>query len=214
MKSRLIRIATLAGLAGLSVVAIAERATARPAVSPYQFRRVFERHRSSLVQVRDVSRPTGWRTGFLVGARGEMVFGSRRRPQKVLKWRGDDGVVRSAKLLSYDKRLRLAVARGPILPRVVPLLPADDPKLRTERWVVTLRYGKKGKAIPHAGVVSKRKKSGGRIVEVHGQLGAPVLDVQGGLLGVVRGGNRRHAVVLPMKRILPFLKKAVLGESD
>ncbi len=212
-KSRLIRTAVLAGFVGVSVAAIAERAAARPPVSPYQFRRVFERHRSSLVQVRDVSRPTGWRTGFLVGARGELVFGSRRQPENVLKWRGDDGVVRSAKLLSYDRKLRLAVARGPIRPRVVPLLPADEP-LQQERWVVTLRHGKKGQAIPNAGVVQKRDRRRNWVVEVPAQIGAPILDTQGRLLGVVRGGGRRKAVVVPMRRVLPFLKKAVLGESE
>ena len=105
------------------------------------------------------------------------------------------------------------MARGPIQPRVVPLRPADDARLAAERWVVTFRHGKKGKQIPHAGVVSKRKTKWGPVVEIPGQLGAPVLDLDGGLLGVVRGGGRQKAVVLPFSRVMPFLKKAVLGEN-
>lgn len=185
-------------------------ALARPA-SPYRYRRVFERYRSSLLQVRDVSQPTRWRTGFLIGAQGEMVFGSRKRPEAELKWRGPDGVERPARLLAYDPGLRLAVARGPLRPGVVPLRPSKKPQLRRERWVVTIRHNKEGTAVPHAGAVAGRHRQG-RLVDVPGQIGAPVLDLEGGLLGVVRGGGRRRAVVVPVGRVVPFLKKAVLGE--
>ena len=202
--------AVVLAVAGMG--ALPMRALAGPPVSPYQFRRVAERHRSSLVQVRDVSTPTRWRTGFLIGARGEIVFGSRKRPQEKLRWRTKDNKEHAARLLAYDPKLRLAVARGPIQARVVPLMPAEDPRMRPKRWVVTFRHGRKGRAVPHAGTVSKKRKRWGRVVEVPGQLGAPVLDLKGGLLGVVRTGGRRKAVVLPMDRILPFLKKAVLGE--
>ena len=197
----------------MGLLATGGTAAARPSVSPYQFRRVFERHRSSLVQIRDADHPKAWRTGFLIGARGEFVFGSRKRPADALSWRGEDGVVRPARLLRYDPKLRLAVARGPIQPRAVPLMPGASSALRPERWVVTFRHGKKGKAVPNAGVVRKKRKRWGPVVDVPAQLGAPVLDLEGKVVGVVRSGSRRSAVVVPFDRILPFLKAAVLGES-
>ncbi len=141
-----------------------------------------------------------------------MVFGARKRPQGELRWRTADGVERAARLLRYHPKLRLAVARGPVMPRMTPLLPAKNQRLRPDRWVVTLRHGRKGKPVPNAGVVSNERVRWGSVVEVPAQLGAPVLDLQGGLLGVVRSGGRKRAVVMPVRKILPFLKRAVLGE--
>ena len=60
---------------------------------------------------------------------------------------------------------------------------------------------------------SGRKTKWGRRVDIRGQPGAPVLDLNGKLLGIVRTGGRRKAVMLPMKRVMPFLSKAVLGEQ-
>ena len=186
-------------------------AEAGPAATRYRLRRIFERHRPSLVQVRSVSRPTAWRTGFLVGSQGELVFGARERPERELRWRGADGREHPARLLSYDPGLRLAVARGPILAGSMPLMPAKKPYLRPQDRVVTIRYGAKGKQVPHAGVVARRQKKWGWTVRMRGQLGAPVFDAKGGLVGVVRTGSRRTAVVMPIRRLMPFFKKAVLG---
>ncbi|MEO1334006.1 MAG: trypsin-like peptidase domain-containing protein, partial [Myxococcota bacterium] len=122
-------------------------------------------------------------------------------------------VERPAKLLAYDSKLRLAVARGPIQSKVVPLLPDLDRRLRKDQWVVTIRHGKKGKAIPHAGTVNRKRTKWGRVAELRAQLGAPILDLKGRLVGVVRGGTRRRANILPIRRIMPFLRSAVLGSD-
>ncbi len=157
--------------------------------------------------------PTVWHTGFLAGIQGEFVFGSTTRPPKALRWRAGDGIERPAELLAYHPKLRLAVARGPIVPRIVPLVPARPVRLTPDEWVVTLRYNTAGQPVHHAGAVSRRRNKMGSVVEVPGQVGAPILDLEGHLLGVVYSGNRRKAFVVSIDVVSPFLKKAVLGDG-
>jgi S1-C subfamily serine protease len=156
------------------------RARARPNgektqhVAPSSFGRVFEENRAALVQVQGT--PQKWSTGFVIGARGEVVFGAQTSPPENLTVRTDDGQDHPGTLLGYDKTLGLAVLRIEGMrckrsaqraepaelgartcsernPEYSPLRVAKKPGLVEKRWVVTMKHDAKGRAAPFAGVV-------------------------------------------------------------
>jgi hypothetical protein len=156
-----------------------------------------------------------WFTGFVIGARGEIVFGVDGAPTADLTVITDDGRERPARLLGFDRGLSLAVAIVAGLSEV-PLRSARPVRLRPETWVVILGHDAKGRAEPHAGVVAMgpTRGKGGlvyAIAEVPGEPGCPVLTGSGDLAAIaIRRGKRRVRIV-PLDHVAPFLERVVLG---
>jgi hypothetical protein len=189
-------------------------------VGPEIFGRVFRAAKRSMLRVRtnDAKRP--FATGFFIGARGELLFGSRGDPGANIAVITREGE-RRATLLAFDSNLGLAVARldGEGV-STEPLHVLENGALAIEQWVVTVRHDKRGAPEPFAGVVdtsARQKKLGKATAQVAhvaapGARGSPVLTLDGALIGVViEEGERRSGVVL-VGSIVPFLRSAVLGE--
>lgn len=143
-----------------------------PHVSPSDFGRAFLASREALVRVQGrpdspaPTRPSGtaatlakrrelWATGFIVGARGEVVFGAPETPPRALLIRTADGIDHEGVLLGYAGELRIAVAQmadGDRRP-IVPLRVARRPGLRDKAWVVVIKHDEQGRPQPFAGQV-------------------------------------------------------------
>ena len=190
-------------------------------VSPASFGKVFRANRRALVRVRGL--PDGrWATGFLVGARGEVLFSAPEVTAPALEVLTHDGRRHAAELLGRDAGLALAVARVREVSEAgfVPLRVAEAEGLERDRWVVILSHDAEGKPQPHAGVVAQagndRRLPGVPValVDVPGQPGSPVLSPEGTLLGISRDGGRRRTQVVAFSAVLPFAKAVVLGATD
>jgi S1-C subfamily serine protease len=217
----------LAALAALALAEAPARAgEPRPrAVSPEVFGDVFRATRSALVRIStgDPVHPYG--TGFLIGARGEVVFGAKKAPA-VGSWievATADGRSRSATVLGFDEAVKLAVARiagddgSPMATE--PLRVARTPGLADSVWVVVLVYEDKGFPAPYAGLVDgppevKKLKGQPRLlarVDAPGAIGSPVLSIDGTLIGVVVDEGKRRSRAIAIESLTPFLKAVVLG---
>ena len=173
--------------------------------------RVFERRHSAVVGVRA---STGWHSGFVIGAAGEVVLGGAPPGPNGLRFdvRLASGERVRARLLSRHPRWGLAVAR--IEGRsTVPLPVGPRGGLRPERWTLVLAVDGDGAPEPFAGLVvsTPRRRRPWAVVMAPRSLGSAVLDTRGRLIGVVvAGGRRRHARVVPFRRLLAFLRRSVL----
>lgn len=196
---------------------MAARPTAR--VSPADFGRVFQANRHALVRVKGRTW-SSWATGFVVGARGEILFSALDGPTPELAVTTPEGRRLSAVLLGYDRNLGLGVARIQDGPRIVPLDVAKESPAQGE-WVIALTYDAHGRPEPFAGVVAgafvkaTRKPAGAMVarVEVPGQPGSPVLSTRGALIGVAIDRGKRRTRVLSIDSLVPFLKAVVLAEQ-
>ncbi len=158
-----------------------------------------------------------WVTGFVIGADGEFVFGLERAPTAALTVRTDEGIEHAGRLLGFDRTIGLGVGIVDHLDRLPLRAQRDDP-LHPETWVVILGHDKKGRAEPHAGVVAsapQRGKDGRRAawIDVPGAPGHPVLAADGALVGIAIARGRRRVRVMPIREVMPFLSRVVLGGS-
>lgn len=156
-----------------------------------------------------------WSTGFVIGARGEIVFGVDRAPTATLEIETADGRRITGKLLGFDRTLSLAVGIADGL-KTVPMRAKKGVRLRPETWVVILGHDKKGRPEPHAGVVATAptRRKGGHVVavaEVPGAPGCPVLTADGDLAAIAIARGKRRTRVVPLDYVAPFLERVVLG---
>ncbi len=201
--------------------ALAMTAMAAPGVSPSVFGKVFRAQRPSLVRV---TSPFGIATGFLIGARGEVVFGTRSAPADGVgvTIMTEDGTSHEGFVVGYEPSLHLALAQMAAAPTdpLPPLRVGTDVGLERRRWVVVMTHSaKKGEPEPFAGTVEGgaaatqsrkaelRRYSVAR-VDAPGNLGSPVLDTQGKLVGVVVVPGRRRTEVVAVSEVIKFLKAA------
>jgi S1-C subfamily serine protease len=233
--------ATVIGVAVLSLVIAmtdAGRASARPSskgverVAPTVFGRVFEENRASLVRVTTAgeagsANAKAWWTGFVIGARGEVVFGAPGSPSVSLVVRTHDGVDHQGELLGFDPDLKLAVARIAAdggANRIAPVRVASVLGLIERRWVVVLKYDAQGRAEPFAGLVeadaqidrTNRSKRDLLLAPVAapGAPGSPVLSSSGELVGIALLEGRRNTRAVAIETFVPFLRTVVLGSRQ
>lgn len=188
-------------------------------VSPAVFGQVFRAHRGALVQVRTASTTARFTTGFVIGARGEVLYGATKAPNgPVLELIGPQGQTWFADLLGYDRTLKIALAKVRGAPRglFVPMQLAGRIDLRADLWVVVLGHDESGVAEPFAGVVERVSSKGGlrsmRLM-ASGQAGNPVMSTEGELVGVVYEGGRRRVSAWAIDGIVPFLKRVVVASG-
>lgn len=202
-------------VAGCAV--LAATAWAAP-VSPSVFGRVFQAHRQALVRVESAH---GLATGFVVGARGEILLGSRQRPADgaALKVTTVDGAVYEAFVVAHEPALRLTLAQIAVLP-ALPLQAVQigaQTRLRRNQWVVVMSHSEAGAAEPFAGTVDAAAATNAAKARGHarfkiakvaapGRLGSPVLDTSGRLAGVVVRPGKRRTEVVAVSDVLAFLK--------
>lgn len=183
---------------------------------------MFETNRSSLVRVESGKEKPRWSTGFVIGARGEIVFGIDKIPKQELTIEVD-GASKKGELLGYDLGLSLAVGRISGVDSSSALHVAAKPGLDERTWVIALTHDVHGRAQPYAGVVDgalerdKKRKTPVEVlvapVSVPGTLGSPILSVGGELVGVVIEGGDRKTRVVPFDIVAPFVKAVVLGRD-
>ncbi len=158
-------------------------------------------------------------TGFVVGARNEIVFGATESPTPELEVITLDGSRHAADLLGYDRDLAIAVARVRDA-RLVPLRVASSPGLAHGDWVIAMTHDDRGRAQPLAGVVegslervSKPKDALVARVDVPGRPGSPVLSTRGDLIGMALDTGKRRTRVVAIETVVPFLRMVVLADS-
>jgi S1-C subfamily serine protease len=184
---------------------------------------VFEQNGAALVRVEHGKQKTRWSTGFVIGARGEVVFGIDKIPKPDLLVELANGKTLTAELLGYDLGLSLAVARVKEPHSWTPLKVTERGSLQRRSWVIAMTHDARGRAQPYAGVVEgervrdAKRKTPVAVwvvpVEAPGTLGSPVLSVDGELLGVVIEAGDRKTRVVPIEVIVPFVKAVVLGRE-
>jgi S1-C subfamily serine protease len=187
-------------------------------VSPAEFGRVFRENRQALVQVKGAT----WKayaTGFVVGARNEIVFGATEAPTPELEVILVDGTKTAADLLGYDRDLSIAVARARDA-RLIPLRVAAKPGLARGDWVIAMTHDDRGRAQPFAGVVEGDLTRATRPrnaliarVDVPGRPGSPVLSTRGELIGVALDPGKRRTRVMAIETVVPFLRMVVLADG-
>jgi S1-C subfamily serine protease len=214
----------------MAIVSLPPQGKRAEHVAPTAFGRVYEESRASLVRVMpaDVGvSAKAWATGFVIGAKGEVVFNASGPLPRSLTVRTDDGQDHRGELLGFDRELGLAVGRiaGDVSAlHLTPLRVAKDPGLIEKRWVVVLKHDPKGRAEPFAGVVSSdpqlsRSKQTRRDlliapVGAPASPGSPVLSTAGELVGIALDEGKRSTRVLAAETFVPFLKAVVLGRRD
>jgi S1-C subfamily serine protease len=187
-------------------------------VSPAEFGRVFRENRQALVQVKGAT----WKayaTGFVIGAKNEIVFGAAEAPTPVLEVLLVDGTKMAADLLGYDRDLGIGVARARDA-RLVPLRVSAKPGLARGDWVIAMTHDDRGRAQPFAGTVegdltkvSKPKDALVARVDVPGRPGSPVLSTRGELIGVALDPGKRRTRVMAIETVVPFLRMVVLADG-
>jgi S1-C subfamily serine protease len=187
-------------------------------VSPADFGRVFRENRQGLVQVKG-STWKGFASGFVVGAKNEIVFGATESPTPVLEVLTIDGKIHSADLLGFDRDLGLAVARVRDA-HLVPLKVAHTPGLARRDWVICMTHDDRGRAQPFAGVVegelTRAKKPKNALVarvDVPARPGSPVLSTRGELIGVALDHGKRRTRAVAIETVVPFLRMVVLADG-
>lgn len=195
--------------------------------APTALGRVFEANRSALVRVAAHDGDAG-ATGFLIGARGEVVFGASKAPSTKLRVTLEDGARLDAELLGFDRALGLALARitpDPSTPRhFTPLRPAvKRPMTRTE-WVLVIKHDARGRPEPFAGEVDgepaiepKRATPVRPLVAAvlaPAAAGSPVFSVEGELIGVALEDGARRTKVAAIESLVPFFRAVVLGRDE
>jgi S1-C subfamily serine protease len=162
-------------------------------------------------------------TGFLIGAKGELVFGARHAPAPEIKVHTSDGKERVAKILGFDEAVKLAVAQlvdpGPA--DGSPLVATHRPGLSANHWVVVVMHDDKGEPAPFAGVIDGPARiehlpptDAPRVVasiDAPGSPGSPVLSLSGELVGIVIADGKRRTRAVAIESVVPFLRAVVLG---
>lgn len=192
-------------------------ASAKPghAVSPSHFGRIYRANRSALVRVRAEKVGAKWTDGVVIGAQGEILFGINPSTTPKIRVRLASGLERSATVLGFDRRLSVAVARldGPDAPRLAPPTVDLKARLTPERWLVVMTHDKRGESTSYAGQVvgpgGKRRFK----VDVPGQVGSPLLSLEGGLVGISVTSGKRRVLVRSMADLMPFLSRVVIGPA-
>lgn len=195
-------------------------------VAPTALGRVFEANRSALVRVgaHDGGTPA---TGFLIGARGEVVFGATKAPAPKLRVTLEDGSVLDAELLGFDRALALAIARvtpDPAAPRhFTPLRPATSRAMMRAEWVLVIKHDAHGRPEPFAGEVDAEPAiEPKRVTPVRplvapvlapAAAGSPVFSADGQLIGVALEDGARRTKVAAIESLVPFFKAVVLGHE-
>ncbi len=166
---------------------------------------------------------TTWRSyasGFVVGARNEIVFGAKESPTPELEVITVDGARHTADLLGYDRELAIGVARvrdG----HLVPLRVSARPGLVRGDWVIAMTHDERGRAQPFAGVVESDLEQAAHPkgalvarVDVPGRPGSPVLSTRGELVGLALDPGRRRTRVVAIETVVPFLRMVVLADGS
>jgi S1-C subfamily serine protease len=190
-------------------------------VSPEVFGDVFRQARPSLLRVDTGDKTHPYATGFLIGAKGELVFGARHTPAAEFLVRAADGKDHAAKLLGFDEAVKLAVAQIVDAGHTEPLVPAHRARLSANRWVVVVMHDDKGEPAPFAGLVDGPPRiehlpptDAPRVVaaiDAPGSPGSPVLSIEGELVGIVIADGKRRTRAVAIESVVPFLRQVVLG---
>ncbi len=201
-----------------AVLVLGPKASAKPgrAVSPSHFGRIYRANRSALVRVRAEKAGAKWTDGVVIGAQGEILFGINPSTTPKIRVRLVSGLERRATVLGFDRRLSVAVARldGPDAPRLVPPTVDLKARLTPERWLVVLTHDKEGASTSYAGQVVGPSTQGRFKVDVPGEVGSPLLSVEGGLVGISVTSGKRRVQVRSMADLMPFLQRVVIGPSQ
>ena len=176
------------------------------------FGEVFRANRTSIVRVETGGKARRFSTGFVIGAKGEVVFGARRAPEGPVVVHTHDGRTHPARVLAHNRGLRLGLARMTEFDGdYPPLRPGTTAELRAPGWVVSVAFLDKKSAEPYAGTVdsalTQRRKSRPSTMRLHapGDLGSPVLGLDGALVGVIYERGRRRTRLVPVQALVSFL---------
>lgn len=195
-------------------------------VSPWVFGKVFRSSRDAMVRVTWTKDQNVYATGFVVGAAGEVIFGTKNAPPEKVAVTTVEGVELAGQVLGFDESLGLAVLRieGPEKAHPPAIPGGRVSAIAPEQWALVLSFDERKDPVPFAGVVLERprKRSVGpksarqrhdvAAIEAPGTVGSPVLSVKGRLVGVVIKSRGRTSDVVTVPSLMPFLKKVVLGE--
>ncbi len=204
------------------LVALLGAASPRPAVagpvSPSRFGAVFRAHQRALSVVRTDPSARRFSTGFAVGAGGELVFAWSKEVGETVFVTLPSGAAVTAEVVARDPVAGLGLARLPLPPEHVLGL-GDESAIAPDRWAVVLSHSDGGTTEPFAGVFTSapfeaRGRKGGGVrqarLEAPGRVGAPVLGLDGKLLGVVVRGGRRRSEIVTVRAVLGFLRSIVV----
>jgi len=202
---------------GLSFTAVFSVLVTNP-VSPGIFGHVFQAHRASLVQVETANSPMKFSSGFIIGGRGEFLFGLKAKPDLApIRVRTSTGGWVYADLITHNEQLKLGLGRirGFRPGRFVPLELGLQTQLKPENWLVTMSHDEEGQPEPFAGTFrgfsQDRKKNTYLKLDIPGKLGSPVLSLKGKLVGVIFQEGRRKTKAWPIKAVTTFLQGIQFG---
>jgi hypothetical protein len=182
-------------------------------VSPGIFGRVFQANKQSLLLVQTDEQGKKFSPGFVVGARGEFVFGTKGLAKTAsLRVQTSSGAWLRANLIAQNSRLGLGLGRvhGDRPGRFVPLTVGKSDHLKPEQWLVVMAHDEHGQAEPFAGTLRARvvdpSKQLRLELDIPGQRGSPVLSTKGEWVGVVFRPGRRKTKAWPVETVISFLQ--------
>ena len=189
-------------------------------VSPGVFGQVFQGNKASVLLVKTSDSNELFTTGFVVGARGEVLFGlaGRKKPTQI-SVKTSTGAWLKAQVLATNPKLGLGLARlqGSRPGRFAPLGIGASEVLRPENWLVVLAHDKeKQESEPFAGTLRARVRKKGQALQLEldipGDRGSPVLTTGGKWVGVVHRPGRRNSTAWTVETVVQFLRGVALDQ--
>ena len=189
-------------------------------VSPGVFGQVFQNNKASVLLVKTGQEGKKFTTGFVVGARGEFVFGlpkgiSSKSPVFV---KTATGAWLRTRVISKNPELQVGLGRiqGNRVGQFTPLRIGQSHALKSEDWLVVLAHDDEGSSEPFAGTLRARVKSSERPMrldlDIPGDRGSPVFSTRGDWVGVVHRPGRRKSKAWTVETIVQFLKGVSLDQ--
>ncbi len=158
--------------------------------------------------IRVMSDTEALQVGVFIGARGEVLVPGRSTSMPTVELEDAEGQIVSARLVGRLPGWPLllgTVGETRMAPRPRTAFPAPEER------VVRVGWGQTGPE-PALGTVNAVPDDRGRArVDVPGQMGAPVFDGQGRLVGVTLDTRRRRSRLAPMSLLVPLLRTMVGG---